>query len=315
MFCIASFIVLSILGIFSASNRILAREALDCVLRRVTFRPCNTGFDQKMKAKLLGVVITRSESAARFLNKYFEIIAWVFILSMLAASIMFARGLYFFYTYGNCNGPKQQDAFCIFDPSGATTQVSGAPNCSVEALTYGAAALTLKDVQLAGYPASNPGAEKDIVFIGSYHCEYTRDVYSSVREMAERYDANLIFLDFPINEQNDYLARLGYCVNQKDPAKFWEMNDRLFSGTIEEIDQPGYVNQMLTELGLNPAVINGCTSDLQTINTVKDQLKQIMDTNFYGTPTVFINGEGLVGPKPPRVYAIQLEGLFWFLKK
>jgi hypothetical protein len=36
MFCIASFVVLSILGIFSASNRALAREALDCVLRRVT---------------------------------------------------------------------------------------------------------------------------------------------------------------------------------------------------------------------------------------------------------------------------------------
>ncbi len=55
MFCIVAFVVLSILGIFSASNRVLAREALDCVLRRVTLRPCNTGFDEKMKAKLLGV--------------------------------------------------------------------------------------------------------------------------------------------------------------------------------------------------------------------------------------------------------------------
>jgi len=315
MFCIASFVVLSILGIFSASNRALAREALDCVLRRVTFRPCNTGFDQKMKAKLLGVVITRSEGAARFLNKYFEPIAWVFIILMLAASIMFARGLYFWYSFGNCNGPKQQDAFCIFDPTGATTQVTGAPNCSVAALTYGAAALTLEDIQLESFPASNPASEKPIVFIGSYHCEYTRQVYASVRQTAERFGANLIFLDYPINEPNDYYARLGYCVNQNDPAKFWQMNDRLFSGTMEEMDQPGYVDQMLKDLGLNPAVINGCTSDLQTINAVKEQLRQVVDTNFYGTPTVFINGKGLVGPKPPRVYNIQLEGFFWFLKK
>ena len=314
MFCIASFVVLSILGIFSASNRALAREALDCVLRRVTFRPCNTGFDQKIKAKILGVVITRSEGAARFLHKYFEAIAWVFIVLMLAATFMFGRGLYFFYTYGNCNGPQQQDAFCIFDPTGATTQVSGAPTCSVDALN-GTAKISAEGLTLANWPASNPGAAKDIIMIGSYHCKYTREVYSSIRETAKRYDANLIFLDYPINEPNDYYARLGYCVNQKDPAKFWELNDRLFAGTMEEIDQPGYVDQVLTDLGLNPVFINGCTSDIQTEQAVDAMLKQIVDTKFYGTPTVFINGEGLVGPKPPRVYAIQLEGLFWFLKK
>jgi protein-disulfide isomerase len=37
-------------------------------------------------------------------------------------------------------------------------------------------------------------------------------------------------------------------------------------------------------------------------------------TKFYGTPTIFINGEALVGPKPYRVYAIAAEGLFYWLK-
>ena len=36
--------------------------------------------------------------------------------------------------------------------------------------------------------------------------------------------------------------------------------------------------------------------------------------DFMGTPTIFINGQGFVGPKPPRVYAIALEGLFYWLK-
>ena len=79
MFCIVAFIVLSILGIFSAANRRLAKEALDCVLRRITFRPCNTGFDEKMKAKILGKVIMRSEKLASFINKRFEILAWAFL--------------------------------------------------------------------------------------------------------------------------------------------------------------------------------------------------------------------------------------------
>ena len=104
MFCIIAFIVLSILGIFSASNRELAREALDCVLRRVTLRPCNTGFDEKMKAKILGTVITRSEASARFLNKYFEPLSWVFFILLLGSSIWSVRGVYLYYTTGSCNG-------------------------------------------------------------------------------------------------------------------------------------------------------------------------------------------------------------------
>ena len=104
MFCIIAFVILAILGIFSASNRVLAKEALDCVFRRVTLRPCNTGFDEKMKAKILGSVITRSETAARLINKNFELLSWIFFILMLGSSIWALRGVYLFYVTGSCNG-------------------------------------------------------------------------------------------------------------------------------------------------------------------------------------------------------------------
>ena len=85
----------------------LAKEAFDCVTRRVTFRPCTTGFDEKMKAKILGKVINYSEPVARFLNKYFEALAWVFFFLFLASGIYSVRGLYLFYTTGSCNGLNQ----------------------------------------------------------------------------------------------------------------------------------------------------------------------------------------------------------------
>ena len=83
MFCIVAFVILGIMGIFSATNRALAKEAFDCVLRRVTLRPCNTGFDQKMKAKILGSVITRSEFAARLISKNFELLLIPFYSSAM----------------------------------------------------------------------------------------------------------------------------------------------------------------------------------------------------------------------------------------
>lgn len=54
MLCLVALIVFSILGIFSLSYRQLAKEALDCVFRRMTFRSCNTGFQEKVRAKVSG---------------------------------------------------------------------------------------------------------------------------------------------------------------------------------------------------------------------------------------------------------------------
>ena len=51
------------------------------------------------------------------------------------------------------------------------------------------------------------------------------------------------------------------------------------------------------------------------LTAVQALLKEIRKTNFYGTPTIFIDGTFYVGPKPYRVYAIALEGLFYWLKK
>ena len=43
------------------------------------------------------------------------------------------------------------------------------------------------------------------------------------------------------------------------------------------------------------------------------QLDEATKTGFYGTPTIFINGQSFVGPKPYRVYAIALGGLLYWL--
>ena len=157
MFCIISFVILSILGIFSASNRELARESLDCVLRRVTLRPCNTGFDEKMKAKILGVVITRSERAAKFLNKHFEILSWAFFFLLMASSIYSVRGLFLYYTTGSCSGANSSE-FCVFDPTGANNQVSTTSQVCTVPVSLQQMAINLKDVDLRQFPKLQSGS-------------------------------------------------------------------------------------------------------------------------------------------------------------
>lgn len=310
MFCIVAFIVLSILGIFSATNRQLAREALDCVFRRVTLRPCNTGFDEKVKAKILGSVIMRSESAARFLNRYFEALSWVFFILLLASTVLSIRGVYLYYVTGSCNGLNQQQ-FCVFDPKGEHNQVSSvSETCSETPIT--AADVTLEGVKLDGFPALNQGTNDAIVFIGCYDCDYTRESYPLVKKLVDEFGVSFTFLHYPVKEPTDYLSRLGYCVYQQNESAYWDMNDVFFSTDKSNLTDETFLQDTIEGLGLDINMVDTCVSSPITKDIVKRQMDEIVKTHFYGTPTVFINGDVLVGPKPYRVYAIMLRGLWYW---
>jgi protein-disulfide isomerase len=67
-------------------------------------------------------------------------------------------------------------------------------------------------------------------------------------------------------------------------------------------------------LGLSWGEINRCLNDPGTEEAVGRQLDEVAKTNFFGTPTVFIDGQPFVGPKPYRVYAIAINGLLYWLR-
>jgi len=313
MFCIIAFVVLAVLSIFSASNRALTKEAFDCVLRRVTLRPCTTGFDEKMKAKILGVVIMRSERAARFLNKHFEMLSWFFFVLFLASTIWSARGLYLFYVTGSCNG-LNDTGFCVFDPKGENNEVSATgEGCSVSQFLPGGG-LTLKGVNLEGFPVLNPESPDKIVFIGCYSCDYTRKAYPMLRALVKKFPVSFTFLHYPVKEQSDLSHSLGYCIYEQDADKYWQWNDALFAAEKDSASDPAFVQQTLANLGLDQAKVDACVNDPQTAEAVRQQKSEVENTRFFGTPTVFINGVTFVGPKPYRVYAIELRGLFYWLR-
>jgi len=313
MFCIISFVVLSILGIFSASNRELAREALDCVFRRVTLRPCNTGFDEKMKAKILGVVITRSEGAARFLNRNFERIAWVFFVLLLASGIFTVRGLFLFYTTGSCNGTNSTE-FCVFDPTGTNNQVSTTSKVCTVPVTPVQMSLNLKKINLSQFPTLNTGASDNLFMIACYHCDFSRSTYPLIRNLVDRFHVGLTFIHYPVKEPTDKFSKLAFCVNKLAPDKFWAFNDRMFEGDKANLDDPVYLDGLLGKAGIDVTSVNACVAEPETETVVKKQMEEVASTGFTGTPTIFMKDQVFIGPKPYRVYAIALRGLFYWLK-
>lgn len=125
--CVIALAVFGILGIFSARYRALAAEAFDCVFRKVTLRPCATNLNQRIRAKIVAKIFTRSPKVAGLVRRHFEALSWIFVVLTIGSAALVAQAGYNIYKYGTCtpSNPEQ----CVFVPTGganiATTTTGG----------------------------------------------------------------------------------------------------------------------------------------------------------------------------------------------
>lgn len=120
MFCIAAFIVLAIISIFSASHRKLAKQALSCTLRRVTLRPCDSSFKEETKNKLLSHVANKTPKLVKAADIGIEIASFLLvILTVWSLAVSIESGLNLF-VWGTCN------------PSNASSCSLSAETCSID---------------------------------------------------------------------------------------------------------------------------------------------------------------------------------------
>ncbi len=99
------------MGIFSATHRRLAKEAFDCVFRRITLRPCDTGFDQKVKGKVTGKLLEKSPKLARGVHRFWEQISWALVIIFFVSMFYSARTVYNLAVYKTCDPENPEN--CI----------------------------------------------------------------------------------------------------------------------------------------------------------------------------------------------------------
>ena len=308
MICILALIVFGILGIFSATHRKIALEAFDCVFRRITLRKCETGLDKRLKSQIIGKLMRRNPAVARFTFRHFESISWFFTILFVASLVYTGIGGYNYYLYGNCNGPNE-DGFCIFDPLGSNSKFSSTTqngaSCSVEPQTQ--ETLSLVDMDLKTFPKIDRNAENDVVFIGCYGCPYTRDSYPTIKKLLNRQDVNFVFAHLPVKEDTYFISNILNCVNEADKNKFIEFNDIVFTTDLISLKYEDELLEIVEKIGLDKEEIKKCSKTERIQNITYYQISEIQKTGIYGTPTVFVNGEPIVGPKPYRVYKRMLK--------
>ena len=120
MFCIAAFIVLAIISIFSASQRKLAKKAWDCTLHRITFRPCDTNFKEEAKSKLLGHVAKRTPKLIKAADIGIEVASFLLVILTVWSILSVLNSGLNLFVWGTCN------------PSEASSCSLSSETCSIE---------------------------------------------------------------------------------------------------------------------------------------------------------------------------------------
>lgn len=120
MFCIAAFIILLIISVFSARHRSMLKKAWGCVTRRLTFRPCESNFKEELKSKLLSKVALKKPKLVKAADIGLEVAAFlVLFVTIWSVYVVVKSGLNL-YVYGTCN------------PSNSASCSLGAEACSIE---------------------------------------------------------------------------------------------------------------------------------------------------------------------------------------
>lgn len=301
MICLIALVVFGILGIFSAKYRTIAKEAFDCVFKRITLRKCTTGLDKRMKSKITGKFMRKHPGFGKAVYKHFEIISWVFTIILILSLSYSVYSIGNFFVYGNCNGPIP-DAFCIFDPF----QSGEDDSCTVEGVVgeiTGALNVNPDDPSIG--PAD---AKVTIIEAGCFSCPYTKQAVPTVKQLISYYGDNVRFVykDFPVSSSHEgaqEAAEASHCAHEQD--KYWEYHDLLFDnqGKTDFEDLVGFAS----DLNLDMDQFSECLTSHKYKPKVDSDFREAFEVGVYGTPTFFINDQVLVGPKSFNEFKVIID--------
>ena len=289
MLCFVALPVLLLLSLFSAKYRPFARRAIDCVVRKATLRPCETGLDEEIKAKSIAGLMALSPAAAGFVNRHFEGVSLAFTLLFFASLIYTAFGVYNFAVYGNCNGP--QGGFCIYN---------GLQN----------PAFLKAPGSLDGITAGNASSNVTVIEFGCYACPYTKAAEAQVMDMLDRYGGRVFFVfkpfPLPSHPYSMQAALAASCANAG--GKYWEYREALF-GNQSEVEQKGDAELLDIAHQLNVSGFDACYASKRFEAFIEQTQKEGQDCGIYGTPTFFVNGKPFVGPGAGNQTEAEIERL------
>lgn len=300
MICIIAFVVFGVMAVFSASYRPLAAEAFDCVFRRLTFRKCRTSLDEKIKSQVTGRIMRHSQRSASLVFRHFELLSWIFVIITVVSLAYSGYSTYNYIQYGNCYGPEVTGGFCIYNA------LEREKFTELQREIEGEIVLPDADDDPA---IGLESARVTMIEFGCYSCPHTREAQQIVSQVVDQYKNKIryVFRDFPIEQAHgDAFVHSEAANCALEQGRFWEMHDLIFTeqevcGT-EETDPGDHIDDAAERIGLNMKEFNRCMDEHRYREEIEKDFDDGLKAGVSGTPTFFINGRRIIGPKPVKAF-------------
>lgn len=160
----------------------------------------------------------------------------------------------------------------------------------------------------------SPGAPVTLVEFSDFQCPYCERFFQETEpRIIEQYvktgKVRFIYRDFAfLGQESQDAGQAAECANAQ--GKFWQYHDYLFqhqNGENQGAFTPDNLKQFARILGLDGSPFDSCLDNGTYASEVSQDVADGRRFDVSGTPTVFINGEKIVGALPFETYQASIE--------
>lgn len=163
----------------------------------------------------------------------------------------------------------------------------------------------------------NEKAKVTVVEFSDFQCPFCRSFWSGAyqqikKEYIDTGKIKFVFRDYPLSfhPAAQISAEASECAHEQ--GKFWEMHDKMFQeqakqGTGTVTYGAVELKKWASQIGLNSFVFNQCLDSGKYKSEVEKDTADGSSYGVSGTPTLFVNGNPIVGAQPFSVFKAVID--------
>ncbi len=160
-------------------------------------------------------------------------------------------------------------------------------------------------------------AKVALVEFSDFQCPFCRRFWKETlpqlkKNFIDTGKIKFVYRDFPLDFHPSAMpaAQAAECAGEQ--GKFWEFHDKIFqeqdrrgTGTVQF--NVSDIKKWAAELGLGPDKFNNCLDSGKYEEEVKKDYADGSGYGVSGTPTVFVNGDPIIGAQPYEIFKAAIE--------
>lgn len=160
----------------------------------------------------------------------------------------------------------------------------------------------------------NKNAKVKVVEFADFQCPFCKQWFSTVEtslinDYVKTGKVAFYWRDYPfLGQESNLAANAARCANEQ--GKFWEFHDYLYQHQGQENSgafSADNLKQFGATLGLNTDQFNSCIDSGKYNSAAQKDLSDGQKAGVTGTPTVFINGQSVVGAQPYTAFKTLID--------